>query len=165
MLPTWCVFKNRQHGQTDITNRLLDIGYHHITNLVKKILEKYNIEPGLGILHIPHETNSAPLAYDLVEIFRSDIVDTEALRFLRLKKKPFLQLEQKYVAYFLHRINKRLAQKHFVEVFGQCCSYEYYVELQILRFIKAVNHKEIFDPVYLPNRHDMRCSKKSSKKT
>lgn len=157
LLPPWCVFKKRQPHSPDITNKLLDIGYHHITNLVKKILEKYSIDSGLGILHVAHKTNSAPLAYDLVELFRSDIVDSEVLRFLRLKKKPIFELKEKDIARFISRINRRLQRRYFVKIYTKCCPYGYYMELQILKFIRAINHNEVFIPINLPTRHEGRC--------
>ncbi|OGZ74101.1 MAG: CRISPR-associated endonuclease Cas1 [Candidatus Staskawiczbacteria bacterium RIFCSPLOWO2_01_FULL_38_12b] len=86
LLPVWCNFRARNPGSNDIVNRLLDIGYHHITSVVKKILEKYDVSPALGILHVARASKSAPLAYDLVEMFRADIVETEVLKFLRIKK-------------------------------------------------------------------------------
>jgi len=36
--------------------------------------------------------------------------------------------------------------------------YRYYMELQVLKFIKAVNHGEVYKPLSLPTRHDTRCS-------
>lgn len=157
LLPSWRNFKGRKAKSSDIANRLLDIGYHHATNTVIGILNKYDISPTLGVMHIAHASNSAPLAYDLVEMFRADIVEAEALRFLRLKKKPMVQLQQKDIAIFINRINNRIDRKYFLKEFHQCRSYAYYMELQILKFIKSVNHKEVFSPLHLPYRHENRC--------
>ncbi|HLD70513.1 MAG TPA: CRISPR-associated endonuclease Cas1 [Negativicutes bacterium] len=156
-LPSWCGFRARMPGSDDIVNRLLDLGYHQITNVTRKILEKYDISPALGILHVARKSTSAPLAYDLVEMFRADIVETEVLKFLRMKKQPMEQLRQKDIPIFLYRINRRLARRHFIKSFKQCHTYLYYMELQILKFISAVNHKEVFSPIHLPSRHDGRC--------
>ena len=57
-----------------------------ITGSKPQILEKYDVSPALGILHVARASKSAPLAYDLVEMFRADIVETEVLKFLRIKK-------------------------------------------------------------------------------
>lgn len=159
LLPSWCDFRARKPKSQDIVNKLLDIGYHHATNAVKIILEKYGITPILGILHVAHKTDSAPLLYDLVEMFRADAVEAEVLRFLRGKKKPIVILRQRDIGIFLSRINKRLQRKYFLKVMKQCHKYQYYMELQILRFVKAVDHKEIFYPIHLPVRHDSRCLK------
>lgn len=141
----------------DIANRLLDIGYHHITAIVKKLLDGHDISAALGILHSARAADSAPLAYDLVELFRADIIDTEVLRFLHLKKKPLVMPTQQDIAHFLHEVNERLERKHYLKDFKMCHSYRYYMELQVLKFIKAVNHKQAFVPLYLPTRHDVRC--------
>ncbi len=159
ILPGWCEFRRRYPGSNDMVNHLLDMGYHHITNTVKKIFKKYDISSALGILHVARKSASAPLAYDLVEMFRADIVETEVLKFFRMKKRPLEKLSLKDIPIFLYRINKRLDHKYFIKQFGQCHTYRYYMELQILKFVKAVNHKEVFSPLCLPSRHDTRCTK------
>ena len=158
LMPILFGFNARKVKSSDIANRLLDIGYHHITSVVKQIFEKYDISSALGILHTAHSSNSAPLAYDIVEMFRADIVETETLKFLRMKKKQIEKLNQKDISVFLSRVNRRLDRRYFLNEFKQCHTYRYYMELQILKFIKAVNHKEIFYPIHLPSRHDTRCS-------
>ena len=154
-------FTGRHARSSDPVNHLLDIGYHHLTNETKKILEKYDIPMALGVLHSPRTAKSAPLAYDLVEMFRSDIVDAEVLKFFRLKKKLPIEVSNDSIPYFLHDINERLNRKFYLKDFKQCHTYLYYMELQILKFIKAVNHKEVFMPIYLPSRHESRCSVKT----
>jgi CRISPR-associated endonuclease Cas1 len=158
LLPEWVAFTTRKPRSKDSTNVLLDIGYHHLTNkIIKKLAEK-DITTALGLLHKPRTASSAPLAYDLVELFRADIVDAEVLSFLRLKKKPIVQLTQKDIAHFLQRVNKRLLRKHYLRDFKQCHTYEYYMDLQLIKFIKAINHNEVFKPLWLPRRHDSRCA-------
>ena len=157
LLPGWCGFRARMPGSNDMGNRLLDLGYHQITNATRKILEKYDISPALGVLHVARKSTSVPLAYDLVELFRADIVETEVLKFLRMKKRPMEKLSPKDIRIFLYRINRRLDRHYFIKSFKQCHTYRYYMELQILKFVSAVNHKEIFSPIHLPSRHDGRC--------
>src|SRR3989344_883136 len=120
LIPNWCSFRKRMPGSDDIVNHLLDIGYHHITNIVRNILEKYDISPALGILHVARASTSAPLAYDLVEMFRADIVETEVLKFLRMKKVPIEKLRKRDTPIFLYRLNHRLNRRHFIKAFGQC---------------------------------------------
>jgi len=158
LLPRWAHFPGRTPRGKDIANRLLDIGYHHITNKVTGILIGQKVTPAMGIIHSPRRAKSAPLSYDLVELFRADLVDTEVLRFLRLKKKPLSDLNQAHIARFLYSINKRLERKYYIKDFKQCHSYHYYMELQIVKFIKAVNHNEAFEPIYLPSRNETRCA-------
>ena len=107
-------FPGRKPRGDDVVNKLLDVGYHHLINVVKKILEKYNIPADMGILHVARNSDSAPLAYDLVEMFRSDIVDAEVLRFLRLKKKVPANIGAE-VSHFLHEINERLDKKYYLK--------------------------------------------------
>ena len=156
LLPKNLNFINRKPRGLDIVNSLLDVGYHHLTNEVKKMLGKLDVSPSLALLHVARSSKSAPLAYDLVEMFRADIVDAEILRFLRLKKKTPQKAEDE-IAHFLHEVNQRLERKHYLKEFKTCHTYRYYMEVQILKFIKAVNHKEVFIPLKLPSRHENRC--------
>jgi CRISPR-associated endonuclease Cas1 len=156
LIPVYASFAGRRPHAQDIGNRLLDIGYHHLTNIVKKLLEKHDISSTLGLLHVARLSDSAPLAYDLIELFRADIVDAEVLRFLRLKKKPLRSVE-KELSHFLHEINERLERHYYLKDFRQCHTYRYYMELQILKCISAVNHRKPFDLLHLPTRHDSRC--------
>jgi CRISPR-associated endonuclease Cas1 len=144
-----------QHG-ADTANRLLDIGFHHVMNVIKKFLVNREVPPDLGLLHSAHRMTSDPLVYDLIELFRADIVDTEVLRFLRLKKRKVIDVNDE-IPHFVHELNQRLNRLHYLAQFKQCHTYKYYMEVQILHFIHAVNHKEIFIPIHLPARHDMRC--------
>lgn len=157
LLPDWIQFSGRQPHRNDIGNILLDIGYHHITNLIEKTLETRRVSPALGLMHIAGTRNSAPLAYDLVELFRADLVDAEVLRFFRLKKRPFNKVTSEHIGHLLHEVNERLERKYYLRDFKQCHTYRYYLELQIIKFIKAVNRKEIFEPLHLPARHESRC--------
>lgn len=158
LLPAWCNFPGRKARQKDIVNTLLDLGYHNVTHALIHILNKYDIFPAPALLHVAHKSKSAPLAYDLVEMFRADIAETEVLKFLRQKKKPLEELRQKDIGRFLARINRRLERKYFIKQFGYCQTYRYYMELQVLAFVKAVNHKTIFKPLQLPMRHENRCA-------
>lgn len=158
LLPKWTGFRGREPRCDDVVNKLLDIGYHHLTNLVKKTILKKDISPSLGLIHVANKSESAPLAYDLVELFRADIVDAEALRYVRLKKRPVLDLSQKQIGHFLHEVNERLERSYYLRDFKQCHVYRYYLELQIIKFVKAVNRGELFEPLHLPARHESRCS-------
>lgn len=157
VLPQWTKFPGRvQHGE-DITNKLLDIGYHHLTGVVRNIFKQKNISTAIGVLHVAHSADSEPLVYDLVELFRSDLVDREVLHFLRLKKKPMVELSSGDIAHFIFKIKKRLGKQFYITDFKQCETYAYYMDLQIMRFIKAVNHCLIFEPFSISHRHESRC--------
>lgn len=141
-----------------MVNALLDLGYHNLTHQVINILKKYDIFPAPALFHVAHRSKSTPLAYDLVEMFRADIVEMQVLKFLRQKKQPLVSLHPKDIAIFLSRINRRLERKYFIKQFGYCQTYKYYMELQVLAFVKAVNHKTVFIPLSLPVRHESRCA-------
>lgn len=161
LLPPWIYFSGRvQHGE-DIANKLLDIGYHHLANIIKAVCKEKDISTALGFLHIAHESTSQPLVYDLMELFRSDVVDREVLSFLRAKKKEILFLDSKNIAHFVSKIKKRLQSQVYIKEFKQCQTYQYYMDLQIVKLIKAVNHDEVFEPIVLPHRHEDRCRTKT----
>ncbi len=157
LLPEWCGDFNRKPRGTDAVNKLLDIGYHHLAGVVEKIIVAKDISPSLGLIHRAHRAQSKPLVYDLMELFRADVVDFPLLRFLRLKKKP-LAAPGDAIAHFLATANAVRDKKHYLRDFKQCHRYEYYMDLQVTKFIKAVNHNEIFEPLALPRRHDSRCA-------
>ncbi|MEI9966722.1 MAG: CRISPR-associated endonuclease Cas1 [Candidatus Moraniibacteriota bacterium] len=149
-------FARIQHGQ-NIVNKLLDIGYHHLTNKVRGLLAEQKTPMEIGLFHRAHRATATPLAYDLVELFRSDFVDREVLKFLRLKKRPLQEIDQASVRKLLFRINKRFEKSVYLKAFHQCHSLGYYMTLQIVHCIAAINHKMVFHPLVLPDRHEDRC--------
>ena len=158
LIPAENNFSGRKPRAKDITNTLLDVGYHNLAQKIKSILEQHDCSPAIGLFHAAHQSNSSPLIYDLMECFRSDIVDASVLKFLRLKKRPFQNFNPHSVAIFINRMNKKYRKQHYLKDFHACRSYEYYMELQILKFIYAVNHDKVFKPIILPKRHNTRCS-------
>lgn len=149
-------FTGRVPGGEDPCNTLLDIGFHHLTTIVRELLAKHDVSPAPGILHVAHRAAAAPLAYDLVELFRADVVDAEVARYFRLKKKPVSDISDE-ISRFVYELNKRLDRPHYIQTFSQCHTYRYYMELQILHFIRAVHENKVFVPLSLPDRHDSRC--------
>lgn len=149
-------FTGRVPRSEETANRLLDIGYHHLANAVTTITKRLEVPTDLGLIHTAHASDSAPFVYDLMELFRADIVDAELVRYFRLKKKP-VSVTQKEIARFLHAVNSRLEKKYFLAHMHTCHTYRYYMELQIQRFISAVNRREVYVPMTLPFRHDTRC--------
>jgi CRISPR-associated endonuclease Cas1 len=163
LVPVWTNFHTRKpHADpADIVNQLLDIGYHYLKEKVAHVLKIHDISPAIGLLHVAKTNTSTPLVYDLMELFRVDLVDLEVLHYLKLKKKPLLVLQQKDITQFLSRIKHRLKKRVYLKNFAQCHTYEYAMEIQILHFIHAVNHGEIYRPIHIPTRHDSRCKQKS----
>ena len=52
-----------------------------------KIILSKDISPSLGLIHRAHSAAAKPLVYDLMEMFRADMVDFVLLKYLRLKKR------------------------------------------------------------------------------
>ena len=149
----------RRPHHSDVVNRLLDVGYHHLATLVEKIISEKDISPSLGLIHHAQSATSKPLVYDLMELFRADTVDFTLLRYLRLKKKPIILDEVGgHIGHFLHEVNKTLDRLFYLHDFAQCHKYGYYMNLQVVKFIKAINRQEVFGPLMLPRRHDSRCN-------
>jgi CRISPR/Cas system-associated endonuclease Cas1 len=111
------------------------------------------------VFHSAQSEKSKPLVYDLMELFRAPLIDKEVLVYLHRKKKPLtLPLSSYEIRKFIKQINMQLEHKVYLREFKQCHSYGYCIELQILRYIHAVNHKKIFVPMHVPKRHESRCS-------
>lgn len=157
LIPPESGFSARVPHAPDPVNRLLDIGYHHLANEVRKILNAHAIPTELGLLHVARTAKGQPLVYDLMELFRADIVAGETLRFIRLKKKRPFSFEPKDIPPFLARVNVRLSRRFYLAPFRSCRTYRYYMELQVLKLVRAINHREVFNPVSLPVRHESRC--------
>lgn len=157
LLPAGWEFHAREPHAHDPVNKLLDVGYHRITGIVRSYLLERDVPASLGLLHVARRSTSEPLAYDLVELFRADTVDAELLRFVRLKKKPLTSVDSE-IAHFLHELHERLNRRYYLRDFKQCHTYHYYMQVQMLKFIHAINHQDMFSPIKLPDRHESRCS-------
>lgn len=158
-LPDWVTFEGRSPHHADPVNTLLDIGYHVLANKLEKLVNKHAISSALAVLHVPHSEKSKPLVYDLMELFRVHVVDEEVILYLHRKKKPLVfPVSQHEIRKFLTQINKKCERKLYIREFKQCHTYNYYMELQLLHYINAVNHKKIFIPFHAPKRHENRCS-------
>lgn len=158
LLPAWVGFHGRKTKGIDITNVLLNLGYHHLNTHVNKLCAIHNISTALGLLHVAKTEKSKPLVYDLMELFRADLVDREVLRYLRLKKKPVMAMTSREIGRLLRSINTRMEKKVYIRTFKQCHTYHYYMELQLLSFMKAVREQRVFRPIVTPQRHESRCA-------
>lgn len=163
ILPEEYNFKHRKQHSKDIFNNLLDVGFHHLVNLTRTIIVKYNASPNVGLMHTAHRSKSEPLLYDLMEMFRSDLVVSTSITFLIQKKIILTKLDQKDIGNYVYKINKKLEKKFYIKELRYCVTYKYYMELQIEKFIKAVNHNQSFIAIHLPTRHDNRCSQQTSR--
>ncbi|NJP11221.1 MAG: CRISPR-associated endonuclease Cas1 [Leptolyngbyaceae cyanobacterium RU_5_1] len=132
----------------DPTNSLLSFGYTLLFNNVLSLLLAEGLNPYLGNLH-GAERPKAYLAFDLMEEFRSPIVDTLVIKLVNqqiLKPTDFTWPNPEGGIY-LNDTARRVFLKHFEE---RICSptshpdvqsqvsYRRAIQLQIQRYIKAV---------------------------
>jgi CRISPR-associated endonuclease Cas1 len=163
LLPVWVTPFHRRPRNSDVVNKLLDIGYHHLAGVVAQKLLAHDIYPGLGLLHRAARTDGEPLVYDLMELFRADVVEKVTLTYLRQKKHPVTTVEGRCIGHFVHNVNEQLLKRYYLKAFKQCHTFDYCIELQIEKFMSAVNHKAVFEPMSVPVRHDGRCPQTKQK--
>lgn len=133
---------------TDPVNSLLSFGYTLLLNNVFSLLLAEGLNPYLGNLH-GAERQKAYLAFDLMEEFRSPIVDTLVIKLINqkvLQPTDFSWATEEGGIYLVEPA-RRLFLKHFEErissatshpdVQGQI-SYRRVIQLQVKRYVKAV---------------------------
>jgi CRISPR-associated endonuclease Cas1 len=150
----WC---GRRPRGKDTANMLLDIGYHSITQKLIKKCDGLNLPTQLGMFHKAQSARACPLAYDFVELLRAIIVDTTFLKFIRQKKKQVEKINQKIIAQFVYKINKKYARYFFHRKLGYCVTLEYWVQLLLLEFSDSVNLNKRYNPIFPSMRNESRC--------
>lgn len=160
LLPSWTIWQGRKPRNGDFMNKLLDIGYHFLTEYIKRRMEALDIPYEIGLLHKAQSKNSAPLAYDFMEWLRPN-VDKILLSYLRQKKRPIIEIGQKHIRYFIAKIKKSLEHTYYHSKRKDCVSLSYWIDLMLLEFRGAVSEKREFRPIFPPYRHDTRCKNKT----
>ena len=150
--------RRKAHGD-DPVNTLLDIGYHYATGRIIKICQDINLPTELGIFHKAQSGRAHPLAYDFVEWIRAYVIDRELMTYIRKKKKPIVAVDEKMIKYFIFRIKKSFERYYYHKKLGYCISLEYWLRLNLLEFMGAVNTKSIYHPLFPSLRHETRCKK------
>ncbi len=80
-------FERREHqGATDLLNSLLNYGYSILYTRVWKTLLSAKLNPSIGILHSP-QAGKPTLVFDVVEIFRAQMVDRVVISLIQKKKE------------------------------------------------------------------------------
>lgn len=82
----------RRQGATDMVNSLLNYGYAILRSRVLQAIYNTGLNPALSFLHVPRRQEPT-LAYDLMEIFRAQVVDRVVLAELRRRPQGY-QLDQ-----------------------------------------------------------------------
>ncbi len=124
---------------TDPVNALLSFGYTVLTNQVVSLVHAVGLDPGLGVLHQPGFGKPA-LALDLVEGFRSIIVDSAVLTLINTgqigpgdfsDELGAARLSDGARRVFLEKLEARLSEQVQHPLFGYKVSYRRCIELQV----------------------------------
>ncbi|MDO4790565.1 MAG: CRISPR-associated endonuclease Cas1 [Porphyromonas sp.] len=70
-----------QQGASDLVNQMLNYGYAILQSYVMRTIDLWQLNPNIGILHTPQD-NKPALCFDLMEQYRSFIVDRSILALL-----------------------------------------------------------------------------------
>lgn len=140
------------HPPTDPVNSLLSFGYTLLFNNVFSLLLAEGLNPYLGNLH-GAERQKAYLAFDLMEEFRSPVVDSLVMRLINQKSiRPtdFSWPKQNQGVYltgaakriFLKRFELRITEKVSHPDVKESVTYRRAIQLQVQRYKRALlgNH-------------------------
>ena len=136
------------HPPTDPVNSLLSFGYTLLYNNVFSLLLAEGLNPYLGNLHGAERAKNY-LAFDLMEEFRSPVVDTLVIKSINQKIfKPTdftypnevggIYLEKAARRVFLKQFEARICEKVSHPDVKEPVSYRRIIQLQIQRYIKAL---------------------------
>lgn len=150
--PGFSLPKRAFHPPPDPMNSLLSFGYTLLFNNVFSLLITEGLNPYLGNLHGAERTK-AYLAFDLMEEFRSPVVDTLVMKLVNQKEiRPtdFTWPTEKGGVYltgsarrvFLKRFEERMGATAFHPDVKERISYRRIVQLQVKRYVKSLlgNH-------------------------
>lgn len=160
-----CDWKSRSPRAYDPVNKLFDIGYHHLTQVIAKTFEDIGLPYELGLLHKAQSKSSKPLVYDFMEWLRPIVVDRSVLVFLRKKKRKFEKITPRDIGLFINMIKNRFAQPHYHKKLGYCVSLEYWMRLNALSLLSAINHHCKPSWKFPSLRHESRCKNKKPQTT
>lgn len=92
------------HGP-DQLNKMLNIGYTMLLNIIRQATANYNLNPKIGFFHAS-EQNKEALLYDFMELFRQTLIDQALLPlFSRNKKQNNISIKNvtKVITKQIHR--------------------------------------------------------------
>ncbi|EKV01088.1 RNA-directed DNA polymerase [Leptolyngbya sp. PCC 7375] len=150
------VFNGRnRRPPTDPTNSLLSFGYTLLHNHVLSLILAEGLNPYLGNLH-GSERKQTFLAFDLVEEFRSVIVDSLVMRLINQKavrptdfswpnKQGGVYLQGTARRLFLKRFEERLSLPVSHPDVSDTVSYRRILQLQVRRYKQAVLNGVIYE--------------------
>jgi CRISPR-associated protein Cas1 len=144
------------HPPTDPVNSLLSFGYTLLFNNVFSLLIAEGLNPYLGHLH-GAERQKAYLAFDLMEEFRSPIVDTFVMRLINQKiiRPSDFTWPQENGGVYLTGPARRIFLKHFEQRITEQVShpdvkeavtYRRVIQLQLQRYKKVLLGNGSYEP-------------------
>jgi CRISPR-associated protein Cas1 len=154
--PAWKFDKRTRRPPRDPVNALLSLGYVFLGYSMCAALETAGLDPYLGYFH--REDYGRPaLALDLIEEFRSPVVDSLALGLVKrrlLEKKDFIgndaegiRLTPRGLRLFFREFSDKLESRVTVRRIGRPLSYRKLLEVQARRLANVLLGKE---PEYIP---------------
>jgi CRISP-associated protein Cas1 len=154
--PGFTFVDRNRHPPKDPVNSLLSFGYTLLFNNVMSLLLVEGLHPYLGNLH--RSDRQAPhLAFDLMEEFRSPIVDSLVIKLVNqkiLRPTDFTFPDDKGGIY-LAEASRRIFLKHFENRISgtiahadvsEPVSYRRIIQLQIQRYKRSVLNDTIYEP-------------------
>jgi CRISP-associated protein Cas1 len=144
------------HPPQDPVNSLLSFGYTLLLNNVFSLLLAEGLNPYLGHLH-GAERQKAYLAFDVMEEFRSPIVDSLVMKLVNQKvlkptdftypnAKGGIYLEEPARRVFLKAFEARICEKVSHPDVQESVSYRRVIQLQVRRYVKALLGNERYVP-------------------
>jgi CRISPR-associated protein Cas1 len=150
------------HPPTDPFNSLLSFGYTLLFNNVFSLLVAEGLNPYLGHLH-GAERQKAYLAFDLMEEFRSPIVDSLVMRLVNqkiIRPTDFTWPKENNGVYltgsarrvFLKRFEQRITEKVSHPDVKESITYRRVIQLQVQRYKRALMEDEVYLPFKRVNK-------------
>jgi CRISP-associated protein Cas1 len=146
------------HPPQDPVNSLLSFGYTLLLNNVFSLLLAEGLNPYLGHLH-GAERQKAYLAFDVMEEFRSPIVDSLVMKLVNQKvlkptdftypnAKGGIYLEEPARRVFLKAFEARICEKVSHPDVQEPVSYRRAIQLQVKRYVKALLGNVAYEPFH-----------------
>ena len=144
------------HPPTDSINAMLSFGYTLLLNNVLSMLFVEGLNPYLGNLH-GAERKKAYLAFDLMEEFRSPVVDTLVMRLINqkiIRPTDFSWPNQKGGVYitgpakrlFLNQFEQRMSLKISHPDVKKPVTYRRVIQLQVQRYKQTLLSGQTYQP-------------------
>lgn len=154
--PGFVMSQRSRRPPKDAVNSLLSFGYTLLYNAVLGLVLAEGLNPYLGNLH-RSERRETHLAFDLMEEFRSPVVDALVLKLINQKilrptdftwpdERGGIYLNQEARRVFLKYFEQRLSEKLAHPDVSESVSYRRVIQLQVQRYKRAVVAGSGYEP-------------------